>query len=143
MKTNLFLTGIVPAIFLFACSNGNSPSTDQASTDNVFIKSVHNGCGRLQKTNSDSYLADHYYDKDTLVLVIGFTANCCPAFVDSVDVSAGSIKIFVQDTLAGCHCLCPYTDDFKFLYSYEDKTLLEFWQAGKSGIYNLGFETSF
>lgn len=133
---------ITVLLLLPACSIDNSPSYNKDESVR-FIKADHKGCRGLLKTTEDSYLVDHYYIKDTLCLNIHFRANCCPEFVDSADVSPGYIKLFVRDTLSGCRCICDYLDDYRFMYNFEGETKLEFRQAGLSGAYELGFETTF
>ncbi len=134
---------IIIALLISACTTENSPSSSLNSGTPQFIGAVHKECVNLRKTADESGLVDYYYNKDTLCLVINFSANCCPGFVDSSMVSPGSIKLFVRDTLANCRCICEYTDEFNFIYSYDGETTLEFWQAGLSGVYGLGFESTF
>ena len=139
MKNGLLLLTLL--YLLHSCSI-EKPVNYTNDNPMQFINSYHKGCAGLMKTTGDSYLAAYNYRKDTLCLSIKFTANCCPEWVDSADVSPGIIKLFVRDTLSGCHCICDYLDDFDFIYSYEGETILEFWQANLDNEFSLEFETT-
>ncbi len=76
-----------------------------------------------------AYLKSYYYNQDTLKLTIHFWANCCPAFSDSVLISEQRIDIFLRDTLRGCRCICPYDNDFIFLYRQKGALRILFYVA--------------
>lgn len=113
---------LVLSLVALACAAlepGQSNPQDEGALAR-FLGHVNHGCmGRgdsARQADSGCFLTAATLHEDTLALSIHFGANCCPAFVESTEVSRQAIFITLADTLYGCRCMCEYDNGFLFLW---------------------------
>jgi hypothetical protein len=107
----------VGLLFILQCGdNGNKPTAPAGSI--TYRRTDHYPCrhdqGKSKETTACAYLKTASFDGSSLALTIHFEANCCPSFVNTINVTDRTIEIAVADTLHECRCTCPYEDDFVF-----------------------------
>ncbi len=109
---HILLVGLV--IVLGACSDDDSSPRSME-----FLGQTDYGCtasrGGAEACLEGASLKNVEAIGDTVVLWIGFEANCCPEFTEIVDYDAGTLTITVVDTLYACRCICPFENAFRFL----------------------------
>ncbi len=112
-----------------ACAPDQSDQYDDSASVK-FLGHLNHGCGgrgdsTRQKQSGCSLTAATLHE-DTLELSIHFGANCCPAFVESTEITRRAIFITLADTLYGCRCMCEYDNDFLFLWPHRGRLAIHF-----------------
>ncbi|MEN8006414.1 MAG: hypothetical protein ABFS42_05330 [Candidatus Krumholzibacteriota bacterium] len=138
MNRNLLLPITIAcglAVFA-ACGSDVSPPPNEESSP-YFIEHINKGCAgdtrSTVETIGDAYLQGYSFAEDTLTLDIHFEANCCPEFVEITEVLMDRISIEVGDTLYGCRCICPYDNQFRFVWDHAGEVEIDFKSTGGSG----------
>ncbi|HPG41484.1 MAG TPA: hypothetical protein PLP19_19410 [bacterium] len=149
LKPLIILIVICLTVSVYYCKDNHDPlQPNTLNPEPRYLSFVDNPCqghpGSLDKAMSDDARLVQYFRKgDTLTLQLHFIANCCPAFVDSAAVSKGNIVISLADSLGNCDCMCDYTDDFNFLYPYDDDVHLVFqWWYLRAGQFSTALDTT-
>ena len=141
LKYGFAVLSIILCCVIFYCNVNKGPvKSEQAADASVnYLEFTDYGCHgnetSLDKAlDSSVYLKSFFFNKDTLNLRIHYSANCCPAFVDSVSVTQNLVEIALADTLRGCRCICDYENDFSFLYTKESelRIIFKWWDIPKN-----------
>jgi len=142
--TIIAVATMLACIALTGCS-------DPAGGDDLTIEFVNHsdkGCASTRDSSKvecdgDAYLTGYEILGDTLVLDIHFQANCCPEFYENVSFQNGMLELVVVDSLYGCRCVCPYENEFSFLFGGHGDLQIDFMStAAQIGPYCVsGFDT--
>jgi len=136
-----FITVMLLCCLLIFCDINKEPlnSDEPTGAATKYFEFTDYGCQgnelNLDKaTFSKTFLQKYFFNKDTLTLRIHYSANCCPAFVDSVSVTQNLVEIALADTLNGCRCVCDFDNDFSFLYYDEGelRIIFKWWDMPKN-----------
>jgi hypothetical protein len=103
---------------LFGCSD-DTTGVPEGPQGGAFVRHLDRGCSRVEAPENDpgsSFLRDFSFDGSTLILTIHFVANCCPVFAESCTVESGNIEIDLWEVESQCDCICPFDNDFIFIY---------------------------
>lgn len=119
-QQGVFAAVLMALAALTGCEK-ESTSPDESLLQLHYVGFSNYGCGGIlrpaRSQYNDPYLDRHVIEDDRLTLTIVYSANCCPAFVDSVRILDRTVGIQISDTLRGCRCVCGYENDFEFEYS--------------------------
>jgi len=133
-RKGFFLAAIILVLIWAACDGVVDAKRPASRLE--YLSFTDHGCQgeeSLGKTHSSSpYLSRHRLDGDVLILTIHHSANCCPAFVDSISIHENVVDICIGDTLRGCHCICDYENDFAFQYIGTGSVRVRFGWLGDS-----------
>jgi hypothetical protein len=105
----------------------------------AYLGHIDHGCAGQDQDLDDcegtAFLKGFEFHADTLTLTIHFEANCCPEFVEQVVFEGDSIDIEVLDILYECDCICPFENEFAFLYAGTGDLWIHFRSLQGSGDY--------
>lgn len=116
-------------LFLIIGCDSTEPPSNDSFLQTKYLGYTNSGCIQSKFTGTRqncAYLTNYTYINDTLKLKIHFEANCCPGFKDSIVISHNILSITLNDTLYGCKCMCPFENEFAFLYRDKNDVTIRF-----------------
>lgn len=137
--SRFILGGMLAAAMSLCVSGCSEDSCSPCETLELvgYLGHIDHGCAGQDQNPADcegvAFLKGFELRADTLILTIHFEANCCPKFVEQVVFEADSIDIEVLDTLYECDCICPYENEFSFLYGRTADLWIHFRSLSASG----------
>jgi hypothetical protein len=136
-KRILHLAIVLIVVLVWAACNRIFDVNDQ-DRPLEYVSFTDHGCRGHDLGKADSsapYLLKHQTASGILTLTVHYSANCCPAFTDSVSIHENTVDITFDDTLRACKCVCEYDNDFAFTYSGSDWVRVRF--GGRGGPFEL------
>ncbi len=135
LRSVRLLALLVSLVCILQCSSDKT-NQPEPSPSASFLEHTNHGCasGGALDQPAAAHLMDYTANGDTLVLRVKFEANCCPEFREDVDVSSDSIAIVVTDDEYGCRCICPYENEFSFLWPHSGSITLVFQSRYADGV---------
>lgn len=137
IRGSYLIATILGIVFILAACDSNTSLPESGESASCFLDHINSGCAvepeSAARNYDDAYLRGFCFEGDTLTLDIHFKANCCPEFVEKIDLLSNSISIDVVDTLYNCRCICPYNNKFRFLWENPGEVEISFRSTYWSG----------
>jgi hypothetical protein len=110
---------VFAALICSGCGDDSNPVNDDLSL--AFLGHDNAGCSGTRDSSrygcmGTAFLKGVEVEGDTLTLDIHFEANCCPEFYENVSFRDGRLELVVVDSAYGCRCICPFENQFSFLF---------------------------
>lgn len=127
------ILSLLVSLVSLGCDEDNSnPVTHGLSVQ--FLDHTNKGCSASRDSSKYDCFGAAFLNSlevagDTLTLDIHFEANCCPGFNEDVSFDNSTVEIVVVDTLYGCRCICPFDNEFSFLFTGSGDLQIDFRSA--------------
>ena len=130
MRRWVSLAAVAVILGALACSDSDDNNTVGPEQELDFIEHIVHGCAGEEEPPRSidiaAFVKGYTLTDGFLTLTIGFTANCCPGFRESVMITGNHVQIDLADTLAECRCTCDFENDFTFACSGFDELNIRF-----------------